>query len=183
MQVHDETPRSTWKLAVVEEVVKGNDGLVRSAKIRVGNKLTSRPITKLYPLEVKWKKWNIYKTCDWFHRLNVFIVLSMLQIKWCLYFVMRMYLIICINSIMVYCISRPPECWDFVTLAYNAPFVTWRSRTLSRRDVTPVIFCWYYALQVKVEPGFRSLYYLISQRVFRLHILVPWRKPWRNTTI
>ncbi|KAH3773374.1 hypothetical protein DPMN_174733 [Dreissena polymorpha] len=48
-----ETPRSTWKLAVVQEVVKGNDGLVRSAKIRVGNKLISIPITKLYSLEVK----------------------------------------------------------------------------------------------------------------------------------
>ncbi len=53
VQVHDEIPRSTWKLAVVEELVKGNDGLVRSAKIRVGNKLTSRPNTKLYPREVK----------------------------------------------------------------------------------------------------------------------------------
>ncbi|XP_045208291.2 uncharacterized protein LOC123560095 [Mercenaria mercenaria] len=52
VQVHDGTPRSTWRLAVVEEVVKGKDGLIRSAKIRVGNKLSNRPITKLYPLEV-----------------------------------------------------------------------------------------------------------------------------------
>jgi transposase InsO family protein len=50
--VHDDAPRLLWKLAVVEELVKGNDGLIRSAKIRTQNGLTNRAIVKLYPLEV-----------------------------------------------------------------------------------------------------------------------------------
>ena len=32
--VHDDTPRITWKLAVIEELMKGKDGLVCAAKIR-----------------------------------------------------------------------------------------------------------------------------------------------------
>ena len=50
--VHDEKPRSTWKLAVVESLIEGGDGLIRAANIRTSTGHTNRPITKLYPLEV-----------------------------------------------------------------------------------------------------------------------------------
>ena len=50
--VHDDKPRLDWKLAVIEELLTGNDGLVRAANIRTRNYVTSRPISKLYPLEV-----------------------------------------------------------------------------------------------------------------------------------
>lgn len=50
--VHDESPRSTWKLAVVEGLIEGGDGLVRAANIHTSTGHTNRPITKLYPLEV-----------------------------------------------------------------------------------------------------------------------------------
>ncbi len=50
--VHDDIPRLQWKLAVVEELVSGKDGLIRSAKIRTQNGFTNRAIVKLYPLEV-----------------------------------------------------------------------------------------------------------------------------------
>ena len=50
--VHDDAPRLHWKLAIVEEPIKGNDGLVRAARIRTSNCTTTRPIVKLYPLEV-----------------------------------------------------------------------------------------------------------------------------------
>jgi len=50
--VHDECPRINWKLAVVEDLSTGNDGMVRSANIRTKNGVTNRPITRLYPLEV-----------------------------------------------------------------------------------------------------------------------------------
>ena len=50
--VHDEKPRMQWRLAVVERLVKGGDSLVRAAHIRMGSYKTTRPITKLYPLEV-----------------------------------------------------------------------------------------------------------------------------------
>ncbi|CAG2234601.1 unnamed protein product [Mytilus edulis] len=52
VQVHDDKTRIKWKKAVVEEVVTGNDGLVRSSIIRTNSGRTSRPIVKLYPLEI-----------------------------------------------------------------------------------------------------------------------------------
>ena len=33
MLVHDESPRLTWKLAVVESLIEGGDGLIRAANI------------------------------------------------------------------------------------------------------------------------------------------------------
>lgn len=50
--VHDEKPRMQWRLAIVEELIKGGDNLVRAAHIRMGTYKTTHPITKLYPLEV-----------------------------------------------------------------------------------------------------------------------------------
>ena len=37
---------------MIEELVKDNDGLIRSALIKTANYGTTRPIVKLYPLEV-----------------------------------------------------------------------------------------------------------------------------------
>ena len=51
--VHDDNkPRLQWKLAIVEDLIKGKDGEVRAAHIRTSNYTTTRPISKLYPLEV-----------------------------------------------------------------------------------------------------------------------------------
>ena len=50
--VHDEKPRMQWKLALVDELIKGGDDLVRAAHIQIGRYRTTRPIVKLYPLEV-----------------------------------------------------------------------------------------------------------------------------------
>ncbi|XP_053400768.1 uncharacterized protein LOC123558691 [Mercenaria mercenaria] len=52
VQIHDDGPRTRWKLAVVTELIHGNDGLVRSVVIKSEDGITNRPITKLYPLEV-----------------------------------------------------------------------------------------------------------------------------------
>ena len=53
VQIHeDNSPRTTWKLGVIEELIYGKDNLVRSAKIRTSKSVTNRPIVKLYPLEV-----------------------------------------------------------------------------------------------------------------------------------
>ena len=49
--VHDDVPRVTWRLAVIEDLIVGGDGLVRVATIRTAW-TTTRPITKLYPLEL-----------------------------------------------------------------------------------------------------------------------------------
>lgn len=50
--VHDDTPRTMWKPAVIEELIRGNDGLVRAANIRTATGKTNRPIARLVPLEV-----------------------------------------------------------------------------------------------------------------------------------
>ena len=50
--VHDDKPRTMWKLAVIEELIRGNDGLVRAANIRTATGKTNRPIVRLVPLEV-----------------------------------------------------------------------------------------------------------------------------------
>ena len=50
--IHDDTPRVNWKYAVIEGVIRGNDGLIRAVNIRTSTGKTTRPITKLYPLEV-----------------------------------------------------------------------------------------------------------------------------------
>ena len=48
----DNTKWSHWPLAVVLKLKFGNDGLVRSAEIRMREAVSNRPINKLYPLEV-----------------------------------------------------------------------------------------------------------------------------------
>jgi len=40
-----------WKLALVEKLIKGNDGQIRAAHICTSSGKTNRPIAKLYPLE------------------------------------------------------------------------------------------------------------------------------------
>ena len=50
--VHDDKPRLQWRLAIVEELIRGRDNLVRAAHIRMGTYKTMHPIVKLYPLEV-----------------------------------------------------------------------------------------------------------------------------------
>ena len=49
---YDDTPIVIWKYAVIESVIRGNDGLVQAVNIRTSTGKTTRPITKLYPLEV-----------------------------------------------------------------------------------------------------------------------------------
>ena len=48
----DFKPRLQWTLAVVEELLTGNDGMTRAAHIRTPSGVTTRPIVKLFPLEV-----------------------------------------------------------------------------------------------------------------------------------
>ena len=52
MLVHDDGPRVQWRLAVVEDLIHGGDGLVRAANIRTSTGRTNRPIVRLIPLEV-----------------------------------------------------------------------------------------------------------------------------------
>ena len=52
VQIQSDQKRANWKLAIVEKITRGADGLVRSAEIRTANGRTNRPINKLYPIEV-----------------------------------------------------------------------------------------------------------------------------------
>ena len=50
--VHDDTPRINWHLAVVEDTISGEDGLIRAANIRTSTGKTNHP--------VRWhRKWII----------------------------------------------------------------------------------------------------------------------------
>lgn len=55
----DEKKRGEWKIGVVESLVKGKDSVIRGAMVRVVTKgkptHLSRPVQKLYPLEIKSK--------------------------------------------------------------------------------------------------------------------------------
>ncbi|KAH3704611.1 hypothetical protein DPMN_079670 [Dreissena polymorpha] len=51
--VQDDFKRQIQRtLAVVEELLTGNDGLTRDARLSTSSRITTRPIIKLYPLEV-----------------------------------------------------------------------------------------------------------------------------------
>ena len=50
--IHDDGPRLYWKLGVVDSLIQGNDGLVRAVNVRTNDRITSRPISRLFPLEV-----------------------------------------------------------------------------------------------------------------------------------
>ena len=52
VQVHDESKRINWKLALVKELIKGNVELLRAVKIKKSIGETTRPIVKLFPLEI-----------------------------------------------------------------------------------------------------------------------------------
>ena len=62
--VHDDGPRSSWRLAVVEDLIKGGDDLIRAAKIRTSTGHTNRPICKLYPLELSASESTSKETSD-----------------------------------------------------------------------------------------------------------------------
>ena len=51
VMVHDEGPRSRWRLVRVDSLIYDNDGRVRATNIRTDVGMTNRSITKLYPLE------------------------------------------------------------------------------------------------------------------------------------
>ena len=49
--IHDDCPRTRWKLVVIQDLIRGRD-VVRAANIRTSTGKTNRPVTKLYPLEI-----------------------------------------------------------------------------------------------------------------------------------
>ena len=52
--IHEDVlPRSRWKLGLIIELYRGSDGLVRSVKLKTAGGFTNRPISKLYPLEIR----------------------------------------------------------------------------------------------------------------------------------
>ena len=55
VQIHSDSSRLKWNLAVVESLIRGADKCVRAVNLRTCNGRTNRPITKLYPLEITAK--------------------------------------------------------------------------------------------------------------------------------
>lgn len=55
--IHDDTSRNQWRLGLIIELHRGNDDLIRAVTLRVSNgRKISRPIEKLYPLELHEKQ-------------------------------------------------------------------------------------------------------------------------------
>ena len=52
VQIEGDGSRLKWKTAIIEEVARGNDGVPRSATLRTVTGRTTRPLAKLYPLEL-----------------------------------------------------------------------------------------------------------------------------------
>ena len=50
--IGEETPRSLWHLGKVIELFRGNDGIVRTVRVKTTVGESLRPISRLYPLEV-----------------------------------------------------------------------------------------------------------------------------------
>ena len=52
VQIKDDTPRGTWKIGRITELIKSNDGEVRAAKVQLASKIVlQRSLCHLYPLE------------------------------------------------------------------------------------------------------------------------------------
>ena len=52
--MHDEEQcRGFWRLARIEDLITGTDGLVRGASIKVKSGKLRRPVQLLYPLEIR----------------------------------------------------------------------------------------------------------------------------------
>ena len=61
VQIHDDTPRSRWKLSVMEGLNRVNDGYIRSVTVHTASGRTNRPIAHLYPLEVSVNECSVNK--------------------------------------------------------------------------------------------------------------------------
>ncbi len=48
--------RNQWKLGVLQEFIKEEDGIIRGAKLRAGKSCLERPVQHLYPLELSCDK-------------------------------------------------------------------------------------------------------------------------------
>lgn len=62
--IHDEGPRFLWRLGCVEELTNSRDGHIRSVNLRTANGRTSRPVAKLFPLEINSNQENRINDCN-----------------------------------------------------------------------------------------------------------------------
>lgn len=52
VQLKDDTPRGSWRLGKITELIRSNDGNIRAAKVRLATRnIVNRPLKLLYPLE------------------------------------------------------------------------------------------------------------------------------------
>ena len=54
--IHDDTSKSTWRITVIKDLTKENDGYVRAAEVRTSNGRTNQPLSEFYPLEISTDK-------------------------------------------------------------------------------------------------------------------------------
>ena len=52
----DEINKGKWKIGIVQQLFKGQDGIIRGVWLRAGKSYLERPIQSLYPLELNCDK-------------------------------------------------------------------------------------------------------------------------------
>ena len=53
VQIKESTPRGTWRIGIITELIESRDGEERAAKVRLSNKnILQRSLVHLYPLEI-----------------------------------------------------------------------------------------------------------------------------------
>ena len=48
----NDTPRQFWKMGIITKLYLGRDKVVRLADVKIGNGIFTRPLVRLYPLEL-----------------------------------------------------------------------------------------------------------------------------------
>ena len=59
--IGDATPRVNWKMGIIVELLPSSDGQTRSVKVKTNSGYLTRPISKLYPLEIQCIDSNFVK--------------------------------------------------------------------------------------------------------------------------
>ena len=55
VQIHADSQPVNWNIGVVTDIVRGNDGFIRSAHVRTRTGENTRPIVKLWKSEGPWQ--------------------------------------------------------------------------------------------------------------------------------
>ena len=65
-----------WILGVVDSLILGNDGLIHAENVKTNNQVTSKPISRLYPLEVSLHHITSWNTVMHLRELSALVMMQ-----------------------------------------------------------------------------------------------------------